>query len=170
MNNDGEVYRMNTRTEEFINFNEISAAGPGNYTPVNQIYCFSGGETWLQTEAGTCIRVISTASSPEYRLDRFVCRTGNESPGKIKLISKDSRGTVWILTSGGLFSVRGNDEAPVKAPAGNKRPGAGIGFFCIHEAGDRLWFGSGNGSIMITDTEASLYEELNLGVSSDIKS
>ena len=25
MNNDGEVYRMNTRTEEFINFNEISA-------------------------------------------------------------------------------------------------------------------------------------------------
>ena len=27
MNNDGEVHRMNTRTEEFISFNEISSAG-----------------------------------------------------------------------------------------------------------------------------------------------
>ncbi|MFN2313381.1 MAG: two-component regulator propeller domain-containing protein, partial [Bacteroidales bacterium] len=58
MNNDGEVYRMNTRTEEFINFNEITAGGQEDYSPVTQIYCFSGGETWLSTEAGTCIRVI----------------------------------------------------------------------------------------------------------------
>lgn len=168
MNNDGEVYRMNTRTEEFINFNEISSAGPGNYTPVNQIYCFTGGETWMQTEAGTCIRVISTASSPDYRLDRFECPGSSASQGKVKLISRDSRGTVWILTSGGLFSVRKDDKTPVQALSGNTRPGPGNGFFCIHEAGDRLWFGSGKGTILVTDHEASVFEELNLGVPSDI--
>ena len=168
MNNDGEVYRMNTRTEEFINFNEISSAGPGNYTPVNQIYCFSGGETWLQTEAGTCIRVISSASSPEFRLDRFACRGTGDAQNKVKLITKRSSGTVWILTSGGLFRVRGNDEAPVQTLAGKNRFVAGNGFFCFHETGDRLWFGSENGSIVITDHEASVYEDLNLGVSSEI--
>ena len=168
MNNDGEVYRMNTRTEEFINFNEISSAGPGNYTPVNQIYCFSGGETWFQTEAGTCIRVISTASSPECRIDRFECRNSNEPRARVKLISKDNRGTVWILTSGGLFSVRRDDKTPVPALTGINRPGIRNGFFCIHEAGDRLWFGTGNGSIIVTDGDAAVYEEMNLGVTSDI--
>jgi len=168
MNNDGEVYRMNTRTEEFINFNEISSAGPGNYTPVNQIYCFTGGETWMQTEEGTCFRVISTASSPEYRLERFECRGSDGSPEKVKLISRDNRGTVWILTTGGLFRVKGDDTSPVRALTGNNRAETSNGFFCIHEAGDRLWFGSVNGSIIVTDPEASVFEELNLGVSSDI--
>ena len=168
MNNDGEVYRMNTRSEEFINFNEISSSGSGNYSPVNQICCFSGGETWLQAEAGTCIRVISSASSPGYTIDRFNCQGSDNTPVKVNLISRDSRGTAWILTSVGLFRVRGDDKVPVRALTPGIRPEGRNGFFCIHEAGDRLWFGTGNGTIIITDAEAGAYEELSLGVRSDI--
>ena len=137
MNNDGEVYRMNTRSEEFINFNEISSSGSGNYSPVNQIFCFSGGETWLQAEAGTCIRVISSASSPGYTIDRFNCEGSDNTPVKVNLISRDSRGTAWILTSVGLFRVRGDDKVPVRALTPGIRPEGRNGFFCIHEAGDR---------------------------------
>lgn len=167
MNNDGEVYRMNTRTEEFINFNEISTSGPENYSPVTQIYCFSGGETWLSTEAGTCIRVISSSSSPEYKLDRYVCRNGSTATPTVKLISKDNNGTVWILSGNGLFRITGDEEAPEQVllngiTAGDKT------YFCLHEQGDRLWFGTGNGTIIVTDSDAGIHEEIKLGVSSDI--
>jgi len=167
MNNDGEVYRMNTRTEEFINFNEISAGGQENYSPVTQIYCFSGGETWLSTEAGTCIRVKSSSSSPEYKLDRFVCRNGSAATPAVRLISKDSRGTVWILSDNGLFRVTGDEEMPEQV----LRNGTSAGdktFFCLHGLGDRLWFGTGNGTIIVTDSDAGIHEEIKMGVSSDI--
>ena len=100
MNNDGEVYRMNTRTEEFINLNEISSAGPDKYSPVNQIYCFSGGETWLSTESGRCIRVISSLSSPDYTICRFECLSGNTPVRKINVISKDDHGVAQALNRG----------------------------------------------------------------------
>jgi len=168
MNNDGEVYRMNTRTEEFINFNEISSSGPGNYSPVNQIYCFSGGETWLQAETGTCTRVISSASSNGYLIDRFECPGTDDMQPKVNFISTDSRGTVWMLTYGGLFRVSDNDKVPVRVLTAIVRPEGRNGFFCFHETGDRLWFGTGNGTIIVTDPEAGSYEEISLGVSSDI--
>jgi len=168
MNNDGEVYRMNTRTEEFINFNEISSSGPGNYSPVNRIYCFSGGETWLPTEAGTCIRVISRAASPEYSIHRFECRNGNTIANSINLISKDRNGTVWILSDSGLFAVSGNDTIPRQMLAAQDRNATGRAFFCLHEAGERLWLGTGNGTIIVTDHGAELTEEIRMGVSSDI--
>ncbi len=168
MNNDGEVYRMNTRTEEFINFNEISASGPGNYSPVNQIYCFSGGETWLPTEAGTCIRVISQASSSDYTLQRFECSSEATPVTSVNLIAKDSKGTVWVLTDSGLFTVRGNDTIPRQMLPPSERNRTGREFFCLHEAGERLWFGTGNGTIIVTGHGAELAEEIRLGVSSDI--
>lgn len=168
MNNDGEVYRMNPRTEEFINFNEISANGPENYSPVTQIYCFSGGETWLSTEAGTCIRVISYSASSEYKLDRFACRNGSSSTPEVNLIGKDSHDNVWILSDNGLFRITEGMETPGQVlhginPATAKRP-----FFCLHELGDRMWFGTGDGTIVVTDSEAQIYEEIKLGVASDI--
>ncbi len=168
MNNDGEVYRMNTRTEEFINFNEISAGGPENYSPVTQIYCFPGGETWLSTEAGTCTRVISSTTSSEYKLDRFECRNGSDISPTVKLISKDSRGTVWILTDKGLFRITGEAKAPVQVPGNNGTGAIDKPFFCLYELGDRLWFGTGNGTIMVTDGDAIIEEEIRLGISSDI--
>lgn len=168
MNNDGEVYRMNTRTEEFINFNEISASGPDNYSPVTQIYCFSGGETWLSTEAGTCIRVISSSSSPEFKLDRFVCSNGSSSNPAVNLICKDSHGTVWVLSDDGLFRVTGEEETPEQVLRNGSQTAGKRPFFCLHEFGDRLWFGSGNGTIMVTDSEAVVNEEIKLGVGSDI--
>ncbi len=167
MNNDGEVYRMNTRTEEFINFNEISASGPENYSPVTQIYCFSGGETWLSTEAGTCIRVKSSSTSPDYKLDRFVCRNGSTATPAVRLIRKDSRGTVWILSDNGLFRITGDEEAPGQVLLNGSAAGDKT-FFCLHELNDRLWFGTGNGTIIVTNSDAGIHEEINLGVSSDI--
>jgi signal transduction histidine kinase/ligand-binding sensor domain-containing protein/DNA-binding response OmpR family regulator len=168
MNNDGEVYRMNSHTEEFINFNQISSSGASNYSPVKQIYCFSGGETWLQTEAGTCIRVISSASSSEYTLDRFDYRNGNDPESNVNLISRDSHGMVWILTGNGLFQVRGNELVPVRLSTGNNPPAGNNAFFCLHEAGEKLWFGSGNGTIIVTDSATEVHEEIKLGVTSDI--
>jgi signal transduction histidine kinase/ligand-binding sensor domain-containing protein/DNA-binding response OmpR family regulator len=167
MNNDGEVYRMNTRTEEFINFNEISAGGQEDYSPVTQIYCFSGGETWLSTEAGTCIRVISSATSSEYKLDRFVCRNGSASTPAVRLISKDSHGTVWILSDNGLFRITGEDKTPEQVLRNGATAGAKT-FFSLHEQGDRLWFGTGNGTIIVTDSDAGVHEEIKMGVTSDI--
>jgi signal transduction histidine kinase/DNA-binding response OmpR family regulator/ligand-binding sensor domain-containing protein len=168
MNNDGEVYRMNTRTEEFINFNGISSASPGTYSPVNQIYCFSGGETWLQTEAGSCIRIISSASSPEYNLSRYDCRNGDDPPESVNMIMKDSRGIVWILTGNGLFTMGGQAKKPERVPDGQNSRGLHNAFFCLHEAGDRLWFGTGDGTILVTDREARTYDEIKLEVASDI--
>jgi signal transduction histidine kinase/DNA-binding response OmpR family regulator/ligand-binding sensor domain-containing protein len=168
MNNDGEVYRMNSRTEEFINFNEISSSGSANYSPVNHIYCFSGGETWLQTEAGSCIRVISSATSSEYTLDRFDCSNGNEPDTHVNLVSRDSRGMVWILTGNGLFQVRGKELMTVRMNGGNNPPAGNNTFFCLYEAGEKIWFGSGNGTIIVTDTAAVTHEEIRLGISSDI--
>lgn len=168
MNNNGEVYRMNTRTEEFINLNEISSTGPDKYSPVNQIYCFSGGETWLSTESGRCIRVISSLSSPDYTIQKFECLNGNTPVREIHIISKDDHGVVWILTDSGLFSFKGEEDAPRpvtvdKHPAGNTDA-----FFCLHEDGERLWFGTGNGTILVTDTDAELVDEIRLGIQSDI--
>ena len=168
MNNDGEVYRMNTRTEEFINFNEVSSAQPGRYSPVSQIYCFSGGETWLGTDDGTCIRVISSPSSAGYRLDSIECRNGNGPGGMVNLISKDSRGIVWILTGQGLFRVGNLEVLPVRVFAATAPHTEENAFFCIHEAGERIWFGTDSGTIVVTDRDAMAYEEINLGVTSDI--
>jgi signal transduction histidine kinase/ligand-binding sensor domain-containing protein/DNA-binding response OmpR family regulator len=167
MNNDGEVYRMNTRTEEFINFNEIRSTGPDNYSPVNQIYCFSGGETWLSTEAGRCIRVISSLSS-DYRTSRFGFRNDSMEINSVNLISKDSRGTVWILTNNGLFRVNEEETTPSQALAETSSRYSNTPFFCLHEVGDRRWFGTVNGTIIVTDSEGDIHEEIKLGVSSDI--
>jgi signal transduction histidine kinase/DNA-binding response OmpR family regulator/ligand-binding sensor domain-containing protein len=168
MNNDGEVYRMNSRTEEFINFNEISSSGPGQYSPVNQIYCFSGGETWLPTEAGTCIRVISQASSSGYSLQRFECRNEKNPVTSVNLITKDTMGTVWILSDSGLFTVSRNDTIPRQMLSAPDRDGTRNAFFSLHEDGERLWFGTGNGTIIVTGHGAELTEKISLGVSSDI--
>ncbi|MDZ7635852.1 MAG: two-component regulator propeller domain-containing protein [Bacteroidales bacterium] len=168
MNNDGEVYRMNTRTEEFINFNEISATGPGDYSPVTQIYCFSGGETWLSTEDGTCIRVISSPSSSEYKLDRFVCRNGSSSTPSVNLISKDSRGTVWILSDNGLYRVTDGEVTPEQIHRINSSSEGNRGYFCLYESGESIWFGTGNGTIAVADSDSQIHEEIKLGVSSDI--
>ena len=48
-------------------------------------------------------RVISSAAASAYEMQRFECRTGGEPVNSINLISRDSRGTVWILTDTGLF-------------------------------------------------------------------
>ena len=168
MNNDGEVYRMNSRTEEFINFNEVSSSGPGNYSPVNQIYTFSGGETWLSSEAGTCTRVISSASVSAYDMQRFECRSGGETVSSINLISRDSRGVVWILTDTGLFSISSDDSSPRQVLTGQNPAGNAKAFFCLHEAGDRIWFGTVNGTIIVTDAGGEMAEEIRMGVSSDI--
>src|SRR5665811_675638 len=97
MNNDGEVHRMNTHTEEFISFNEISSGGSENYSPVNQIFHFGDGETWMSTEAGSCIRVISYPSSPDYKLDRFAFNNDSSSAGRVNFIYRDSLKSVWVL-------------------------------------------------------------------------
>jgi signal transduction histidine kinase/ligand-binding sensor domain-containing protein/DNA-binding response OmpR family regulator len=167
MNNDGEVYRMNTRTEEFINFNEIRSTGPDNYSPVNQIYCFSGGETWLSTEAGRCIRVISSLSS-DYRISRFGFRNDSLEITSVNLISKDSRGTVWILTNEGLFRINREETTPSQVLAETSSRYGNTPFFCLHEVGDRRWFGTVNGTIIVTDSEGEIHEEIKLGISSDI--
>lgn len=168
MNNDGEVYRMNTRTEEFINFNEVSSDGPDSYSPVTQIYCFRGGETWLSTEDGTCIRIISSAAASDYRTERFKCSNGSSSDPEVNIICKDDRGTIWILSDNGLFRITGGKDTPEQMLMNGMNHSGSKTFFCLHETGDRLWFGSGNGTIIVTDREALIQEEINLGIKSDI--
>lgn len=168
MNNDGEVYRMNSRTEEFINLNEISSGGQDNYSPVTQIYTFTGGETWLSTEEGTCIRVISSPSSSACDIQRFECRTGGEPVKSINIISKDSRGVVWILSDNGLFTVNSNDTSPRQVLEEQNPAATGRAFFCLHEAGDRIWFGTTGGTIIVADAGVEVTEEISLHVRSDI--
>lgn len=168
MNNDGEVYRMNPHTEEFVSFNEVSSSGPENYSPVNHIYCFRNGETWLSTEAGTCTRIISKPSSPGYTHATFTCGSYASTARSINLVYKDSAGNVWILTDKGLFMVGEGKEKLEQVSFG---PGGDTDlspYFCLREINGRIWLGTDNGTILITDTVPGMPERISMGVSSDV--
>jgi signal transduction histidine kinase/ligand-binding sensor domain-containing protein/DNA-binding response OmpR family regulator len=165
MNNDGEVYRMNPRTEEFINFNEITSSGQEFYSPVNQIYCFSGGETWLSTEQGKCIRVISSPNTSVYTVDNF--DLGNDQTS-VNLIYRDSLENVWILASNGLFSLPKGTTQPGQVDLGNSNDQQSASCFALYEFDDRVWFGTTEGNIIVTDRDALKIGQINLGIRSDI--
>ncbi len=167
MNNDGEVHRMNTRTEEFVSFNEISPAGAEEYSPVTQIYHFGGGETWLSTEAGSCIRIISYPNSPEYKIDRFACSDGSSSAGRINLIYRDSQENIWILANNGLYRLSNGDARPEQVSFNNVSPEA-TSFYCLHEFDDRIWFGASDGTLRIFNKESWSADLLGMGARSDI--
>ena len=156
---DGEIYRMNTRTEEFVNFNNFSLNDQESYSAVQQIYCFSGGETWLVTESGDCIRVISSPLSPEYKIDRFIKESFGTRGALINLIYKDKSGTVWLLSDSGLFRITNNSVTPelVHFSDGKEDP-----YYCIYEFNDRLWFGTTGGRIRSIDNETGASEIINL--------
>lgn len=167
---DGELHRMDTRTEEFTNFNEISYKSSDSYSPVQNVYCFSEGETWVVTEAGKCIEVISHAGSPAYDVKNFPYEGTTDEPGKINLIHKDRQKNVWFLTDKGLFRLQPGGQAisSVRFPdqqAG--RPGH-AGFFCSYEFENCIWFGSSEGNIRIWHFDSGSFENTNLGIKSNI--
>ncbi|MCU0377895.1 MAG: response regulator [Bacteroidales bacterium] len=165
MNNDGEVYRMNPQTEEFINFNQISSAGPENYSPVTQIYSFTGGETWLSTESGSSIRVISSADSSGYRIDRFDLSNGMYA---VNLICKDNKGTTWILSDNGLFRQQPSSAFTEKVSLRLNSSDQPDAWFSFYELDDRIWFGTGDGTIVIADKDGRRLDQITLGIPSDI--
>jgi len=167
MNNDGEVHRMNTHTEEFISFNEISSGGSENYSPVNQIFHFGDGETWMSTEAGSCIRVISYSLSPDYKLDRFAFSNDSSSAGRVNFIYRDSLKSVWILAGSGLFRLQDDKEQPEKVSSDNEGQKV-TSFFCVHEFDDWLWFGASGGTLRMINKKTGMTDRLSLGVRSDI--
>lgn len=167
MNNDGEVYRMNPRTEEFISFNEVSTAGQKDYSPVNQIFCLKGGETWLPAENGICTRVISAPDNPGFNTERFVCRSDSSFTPVVKMVYRDSLKNVWILTGRGLFRMAAGESGPsqVRFPDPQEKS---FSFNCLHEAEEEIWFGTEKGRIIITDKSGNLRGRIDLDVNSDI--
>ncbi|TFH50328.1 MAG: hybrid sensor histidine kinase/response regulator [Bacteroidia bacterium] len=166
---EGDIYRLNTRTEVFTGFSEISNESPENYSPVRQIYCFSGGETWLSTQSGKCVRIISSPSSPEYNLTSFKCGDGAETGININTIHKDRLNNVWILTTNGLWRLSPGSSSPENiSPATYDRGKSLKGWYCVHESPEKIWFGSSEGTICVMDQQTGIFESIDMGVRSDI--
>ena len=170
MTYDGELHRMNTKTEEFTNFNEISYKTSESYSPVQNVYCFNGGETWLVTESGKCIKVTSYAGLSTYDVKNYPYDNAAREPGRINLIHKDKQQTVWFLSDKGIARLLPGSEViesvifPHISDEGSERES----FFCAHEFDDRILFGASGGKIKIWSFETSTFSSIDLGVTSDI--
>jgi signal transduction histidine kinase/ligand-binding sensor domain-containing protein/DNA-binding response OmpR family regulator len=169
MTYDGELHRLNTKTEEFTNFNEISYKSSDSYSPVQNVYCFDGGETWIVTEAGKCIKIVSYPQKSAYDVKHYPYDNESMEPGRLNFILKDKEQTVWFLGDKGLAKLTPTSEVIESVifshnPAGNSSPA----FYCAHELGDRIWLGSSEGCIRRWNFVTKTFDLLNLNVNSSI--
>lgn len=168
MTYDGEIYRMNTRTEEFINFNEMSLNSREEYSPVQQVYCFSNGETWITTESGRSLRILSLPSSSDTRVTQFSAAGGESTGSRVNLIYKDRSDVVWIMADDGLSRVLPQANTTEKITFTSQRGSNDSPVFCVHEFDDRLWFGTTGGRIRVIETETGTDNIIKMDVGSDI--
>lgn len=168
MTNDGELHRFNTKTEEFANFNEIHESSPESYFPVENIFCFPGGETWITTEAGKCTRVISYEGAPNYDLKQYSYNNGMPGTTRVNLICKDKEGTVWFLTESGMGKLTSQSQTIEYVPFARSQTGENTALYCQYEFEDNIWFGTTEGRIRIWNFETKTFSIMQLNVASGI--
>jgi signal transduction histidine kinase/ligand-binding sensor domain-containing protein/DNA-binding response OmpR family regulator len=170
MTYDGELHRMNTKTEEFTNFNEISYKASERYSPIQNVYCFDGGETWLVTEAGKCIRITSYQNTSAYDVKNYPYDNLAMEPDRINFIHKDREQTVWFLSDKGLSRLLPKSEVieSVIFSHSSSVESKPESFYCAHEFNDKIWFGSSGGRIREWNFGTKTFDLLKLEVKSEI--
>lgn len=168
LTNNGDAHRFDTQKEVFINFKGSTNNISTDQSPVQQIFCFSAGETWLTTENGGCVRIVSEKASDNFKIDYFPIAGKNTSKTKITGIFKDKESSIWILTSNGISVVRKGQNAVEKINRIDKSGSQSLPFYSFLEFDDQIWFGSGTGDIFSYDFASKSFELTNTGVKSRI--
>ncbi len=169
LTNNGDAHRFDTQKELFINFKGSTNNISTDQSPIQQIFCFTEGETWLTTENGGCVRIVSDKSSDNFKINYFQLAGNGSAKTKISLIYKDHLKSIWILTSNGLSVLRNG----LKTVEGTSQlikavnPSA-TAFYSVYEFEDRIWFGTGSGDIVSYDYGSKLFDAIRTGVQSRI--
>ena len=169
LTNNGDVHRFDTEKEQFLNFkgstNEIST----DQSPIHQIYCLSEGETWLATEKGGCVRIVSSESTSNIKTDYFPIDGIESQNTNINNIYKDKEKNIWILSTNGLSVLRKDQTKLEKVNISNKAIGkTPLQYYSIFEFEDKIWFGSENGRIFAYNFEGLNFESIETGTTSNI--
>jgi len=169
LTNNGDAHRFDTQKELFINFKGSSNNISADQSPIQQIFCFSEGETWLTTENGGCVRIISSKTSDTYKIDYFQIAVKGSSKTKISAIHKDKENSIWILTSNGISVLRKGQKSVEKISQIDKSSNQAIlPFYSFFEFEDQIWFGSGSGEIFAYTFANRSFEAIKTGVKSRI--
>ncbi|MFA5972241.1 MAG: two-component regulator propeller domain-containing protein [Lentimicrobiaceae bacterium] len=169
LSNNGDAHRFDTQKELFINFKGSTNKISKDQSPIQQIFCFSEGETWLTTENGGCIRIISGRTSDDYKIDYFQVAGPGSPKIKINQIYKDKENTIWILASNGLSVLKQGGKTVEKINQIDNIANASlVPFYSIYEFDENIWFGSGSGDIFSYDFGNRGFEIINTGVKSAI--
>jgi signal transduction histidine kinase/DNA-binding response OmpR family regulator/ligand-binding sensor domain-containing protein len=169
LTNNGDAHRFDTQKELFINFKGSTNNISTDQSPIQQIFCFSAGETWLTTENGGCVRIISEKSSDNFKTDYFPGAGNGALKTKINGVYRDKEKSIWILTSNGISVVRTGRKTAEKISRIDKIVNqAIIPFYSFFEFEDKIWFGSGTGDIYSYDFGNKGFEIIKTGVKSRI--
>lgn len=169
LSNNGDAHRFDTQKELFINFKGTTNNISKDQSPIQQIFCFSDGETWLTTENGGCVRVISNKFSDNYEIAYFQVEGNGHQKPNISLIHKDKENSVWILSSNGISVLRKGQKKLEKINQTDKVVNqTSLPFYSFFEFEDKIWFGSGSGDIYAYNFENKNFEIVKTGVTSSI--
>lgn len=169
LSNNGDAHRFNTYKELFINFKGSTNKISKDQSPIQQIFCFSEGETWLTTENGGCVRIVSDKASDNFKIEYFKIAGNVLQKTKINAIYKDKESNIWILSSNGLFVVKKGKKSVEKINhLGKSANNDIVSFYSVFEFEDKIWFGSGSGDILSYTIGNNGFETIKTGVKSRI--
>lgn len=169
LTNNGDAHRFDTQKELFINFKGSTNNISTDQSPIQQIFCFSEGETWLTTEDGGCVRIISDKSSDNFKIDYFHVSGKASQKARISGIFKDKENSIWILTSNGISVVRKGLKTVEKISHIDRAANlSSLPFYSFCEFEDNIWFGSSSGEIYTYNFGNKGFDVINTGLKSRI--
>lgn len=162
---DDQAYLFNPQTELFTGVQSLEYYNSRPFYTTKILHTKSG-KTWLISEENGCICVNDSI----FGADIFTIENHNLTDNFVTTVYEDKSHNAWILTRSGITFLSPDHRRriiyfnPVSETPYKKT----LPFFCGHEFGGEIWFGSSEGSIWKFNIDKKTFTELRTDVLSNI--
>jgi ligand-binding sensor domain-containing protein len=164
---DGHIYRFDKGTQQFSPLASILKLPKLSHMSINNIIAVEGNMLWLAAENKGLIWV------PDTRPGSAICYTYNkEGKGGFKIpannvnfLKKDNEGKIWVGTSGGLINLVKDANGIFQAHTPNPGNFNQLDFSAVAEWGNKLYFATNQGQLVIYNKRGHSFSTLTLSKS-----
>ena len=164
---DGHIYRFDKGTQQFSPLASILKLPKLSHMSINNIIAVEGNMLWLASENKGLIWVPDTRSgSATGYVYNKQGKDGFKIPANnINFLKKDNEGKIWVGTPGGLIYLVKDANGIFQAHTPNLGNFNQLGFSAIAEWGNKLYFATNQGQLLIYDKPGHSFSTLTLSKS-----
>ncbi|WP_164891109.1 hybrid sensor histidine kinase/response regulator transcription factor [Botryobacter ruber] len=154
---DNQIYRFDKKTESFFSLEELLNRKGYKSIVFDKVILGKNGYIWLTTK-NQGVYCVSKATSAQPSISRFTHEqiTGqSRSSSQLNFFYPDKSGTIWIGSPHGLSRLTRNKAGNyalkiIRSDSLNK-----LNFTAVLEGTNKLWFGTGEGTLVTFDKKTN---------------